>query len=167
MKKKILISLCLALIAVTVLSSVAYALTPSQTTTTAQRNWIAKNWTYYARGYYENNCLAYALGNTTSWIWPWGSSNPTLAQAESYMRGLGYSCYERWVYGPYEPCQVACYGWTSNITHFSKITSGGYCWQDGCGTCRAKWGHCEIFNHSNIDCYTNNVYGPEICMFHK
>lgn len=54
------IALLVVVLVLGILGGVAHALSPSQTTTTAQRNAIAYNWTYYARGYYENNCLAYA-----------------------------------------------------------------------------------------------------------
>jgi len=165
MKRRVLIVLCLCLIMVLALPTLAYALTPSLTTTTAERNYIANDWSYYARGWYENNCLAYALDNTTDWIWPWGQNNPTLSQVESYMSSVGYPyMFERDFIGPYyPPAEVACYGWTNSIKHFAKVTSYGYGWYYS--TIRAKWGHYEIFDGSNGDPYTNNVYGPEVAMF--
>jgi hypothetical protein len=140
---------------------------PSLSTTTAERNYIANDWTFYNQGNYENNCLAYALGNTTSWIWPWGSSNPTLQEVFNYLlSSYGYTSYRSYSSQPYpHSCTIACYGTLGNVTHFSKIISGGLWWNSG--TCRAKWGRCEIFSHSTLDPYTDNVYGSLIAMFRK
>jgi hypothetical protein len=81
------------------------------------------------------------------------------------MTSVGYPLkFERNFIGPYYPAaKIACYGWTNSIKHFAKVTSGGYGWYYS--TIRAKWGHCEIFNASNGDPYTNYVYGPEVAMF--
>ena len=43
-------------------STSVFALTPSNTTSAAQRNKMAKNWTYRSRGYAEQNCLSYTIG---------------------------------------------------------------------------------------------------------
>jgi hypothetical protein len=37
------------------------------------------------------NCLAWALGRTDRWIWPWGGSLPSLATFTSYLRQFGYA----------------------------------------------------------------------------
>lgn len=93
------------------------------------------------------NCLAYAIGNTSTWIWPWGGTNPTVSQLTTYMNGLGYvkvSAYQ-------SNCVVAYGTSTSKITHFSKVVSG---------TVTAKCGRLELMKHSGYDAYfENGSYG--------
>lgn len=165
MRKKSIISIIVAL-TLTISCLTAVCATASVTTTTADRNAIATNWTFYSQGVYENNCLAYSLGNTTDWIWPWSYSNPTLAQTKTYMNSRGYTGYDTSFIGAVQTCQIMAYGTSSSINHFSKIisdSSGSFT----NGTCRAKWGHAEIFTHSNLNPYTNLVYGSSICKFRK
>lgn len=165
MRKKSIISIIVSLV-IALSSVIVVCATPSLTTSTSERNSIANNWTYYSQGIFENNCLAYSMGNTTQWIWPWGEVNPTLSQARSYMSTLGYSSYDKNHIGPTLTCQIMAYGWDSSITHFSRITSdtsGSF----SNGQCIAKWGHAEIFSHSTLDPYTNVLYGPSICKFRK
>ncbi len=136
-------------------ASPAGALTPSRQTTTAERNAIAYNWTYYTLGWYENNCLAYAVGVTDRWIWPWGSAKPTIAQVTTYMYTWGY------MPNAVAAKRVYCYGSSSAVTHFSKnisVTSTQI---------RAKWGHCEIFTHSTSNPYTSYAYGPRVFTYSK
>ena len=120
--RKLSLSLCVLLI-FSVFINVAFALTPSLTTTTAQRDAVANNWSYFDRGYYENNCLAYALGNTTQWIWPWGSSNPMLNEANTYMSNQGYTAVSKDATGPLRTTRAYAFGSTSNVTHFAKNTN--------------------------------------------
>jgi len=137
----------------------AQGLTPSGTTTIAQRNAIAYTWTYYTRGYYENNCLAYSLGNTTTWLWPWGAMNPSLSQVKSYLSGYyGFSYVGPSAVGPLRTTRVYCYGSTSAVTHFARNTTATTSIRTD--SIRAKWGRCEVFNHSNANPYTPNPYGP-------
>lgn len=99
----------------------------------------------------ENNCLAYAMGNTTSWIWPWGEDNPTISECKTWLTTKGYDSLsgEGLLTGP---LSMTAYALNGRVTHFAKaITSS---------TVRAKWGQSEVFNHSNLDPYTNYVYGP-------
>lgn len=150
-----------------ILPGTAYALTPSLQSTTALRNSIAYNWSYYARGYYENNCLAYALGNTTSWIWPWGYSNPTVAQTDSYMAGYGYAGVSPNAGGPLRTTRVYAFGSTSSVGHFAKNRNYTIVLRND--LTRAKWGHYEIFNHSNADPYKPlpDGYGPLVRRYVK
>jgi hypothetical protein len=109
---------------------------PSIQTTKDYRNYVANNWSYHSRGVYQNNYLAYALGNTTSWVWPWVSSNPTLNTVKTYMRGRGYAAIDKNFIGAVQPCQIMAYGRDSGITHFSRMifdTSGSFTK----GSCRA------------------------------
>jgi len=135
-------------------------------TTTAQRNAIANDWTFYAQGTETYNCLAYALGNTTSWVWPWGASNPTFSQVQTYLNGKGYAeSYKVGFIGPIQPCKITCYGTTSAITHFAKYTntSNNTGWT---GQVRAKWGACEIFTHSTPNPYVpTGIYGKQVAVF--
>ena len=52
-----MIILCLMIMNPNIVSARTY----SRTTTQAQRNNIANDWTYYKRGYNDYNCLAYAI----------------------------------------------------------------------------------------------------------
>lgn len=131
------------------LFSTTVSASPSLTTTTAERNAIAYNWDYYAGGVYENNCLAYAMGNTTTWLWPWGADNPTVSTVQTWLAGQGYSGV---LTGPLQgKLQMTAYALNGRVTHFARAITET--------TVRAKWGHAEIFNHSNLDPYTNVVYG--------
>lgn len=154
--KHLRLTIVIALVVSVMLTvSPAFALTNSAQTTTAQRNAIAYNWTYYARGWYENNCLAYAIGVTDRWIWPWGSSNPTLTQVTTYMSTQGYMA------NAVAAKRVYCYGSPSAVTHFSKNISVSS------SQVRAKWGHCEIFNHSTNNPYKPTPYGPYVYAYSK
>lgn len=126
------------------------ARTESYQTTTADRNYIANNWTYYKRGYADYNCLAYALGDTSRWIWPWGSSNPSTDTVKTYLKNLDYTVTST-SGSSKKKLRMVVYSLNGGVTHFSRTTSNT--------TCRAKWGACELFSHSNLDPYTNNVYG--------
>lgn len=92
------------------------------------------NYAYLADATPTYNCLAYALGNTSKWEWPWGSSNPTLTQVSDYMLTKGKNTYplsETATVG-----MIISYGTsTSNITHFSKVADANYS--------NAKWGQLE------------------------
>lgn len=139
-------------------SIVCYALTPSDQTTTAERNAIAYRWTYYQRGYREYNCLSYALGNTSSWTWPWGDT-ATESEVTSYLSSKGYSKidYNNGI-GPWAAAKICSYGWGSDVRHFAKVITVGGTWTND--IIRAKWGACELFNHPDGNPYTNYAYGP-------
>jgi hypothetical protein len=136
----------------------------TMTTTDAQRNEVAYDWTFYSTGNVEYNCLSYALGNTKTWTWPWGTNNPKLSDVKTYLSSQGYSvCYERDFIGPLQPQKITCYGTTTNITHFAKfVNTNNSGWT---GTIRAKWGHAEIFTHSNPNPYKPAVYGSLVALF--
>lgn len=117
-------------------------------------NAIAYNYTYNAPYTNSYNCLAYALGNTTSWIWPWGSSNPTNSQVNGYLYTSGYIIISNGQ--PYQP-KIISYGTTSGITHFSKGNGSG---------CIAKWGRLERFSHTNWGPYkTTGAYGAIVTKY--
>ncbi len=105
---------------------------------------ISWTWSYSDTYTTSYNCLGYATGSMV-WEWPWGSSNPTLAQANSYLTSLGYSTSGTNAY-------ILAYGPSSLVTHFSRVT--------GTSWCRAKWGSLERFNHGSWDpYYYSSVYG--------
>lgn len=107
------------------LSTNVQALTASNTTTTATRNNIAKNWTYHSRGYAEQNCLSFALNKGNVWTWPWGSKNPTVTQAKSYLSEQGYKhLLNASQSGPLPNTEVYAYVLNNGVTHFAKQVSG-------------------------------------------
>lgn len=113
---------------------------------------ISWTWSYSAEATTSYNCLGYATGSMT-WEWPWGYSNPTSSQVDSYLSEKGYATSGNWAY-------IVSYGSTSNITHFSKVT--GTEWS------RAKWGSLERFNHNSWDpYYHDSVYGPQVQIYYQ
>src|SRR6476620_5382564 len=60
------------------------------------------------------NCLAWVLGYTDRWVWPWQANLPNLAGMSAYIR--------RWGYVPGLPAAAVVYG-TSNaaIGHIGKF----------------------------------------------
>lgn len=130
--------------------------TPSNTTTKAERDAIAWTWTYSSRGELEQNCLGFALGQM-DWVWPWGVENPTLQYANMYLVAKGYT------QGSGTMSQdMFVYGADDNVTHFSKGNKGPVIYP-----CTAKWGKCEIFDHSSADPYNAVPYGPKIASYVK
>lgn len=126
----------------------------SLSSTTAIRNTIANNWEYYARGYRDYNCLAYALGYTDQWMWPWGDRNPTESEVKSYLRSYGYSITTNKSSFTELSAKkkIIVYSVNGNgITHFSK--------KYGSEGIVAKWGQYEIFTGNKYASYTNNLYG--------
>lgn len=92
------------------------------------------------------NCLAYALGNTSRWEWPWGSQNPTASQVNSYMKTKGKNTYS--LSEPATVGMIISYGTSSSsITHFSKVMGPNYS--------NAKWGKYEL-----LQSLGHNPYKP-------
>lgn len=73
------------------------------------------------------NCLAWTLGITTSWIWPWGPRNATKTEFDAFYRSYGFM--------PSGSGPIAVFGLHQNsMTHAS--TSGiehGPRWESKCG----------------------------------
>jgi len=59
------------------------------------------------------NCLAWALGYTDRWVWPWGSNEPLLSVFNSWIAGHGY------VVGT--PAAAASYGPLGYVGHISRF----------------------------------------------
>lgn len=146
MKKKLIPGIIISLLCILHLSFSVFAATPSQISSNALRNQIAWQWSYYTRGYYENNCLAYALGSNTQWIWPWGS-RANLNDATRYLTSVGYNC----SYIPGATPRITIYAKNGEVQHFARVI--------GPSSTRAKWGHYEVFSHNTYDPYTNVLYG--------
>lgn len=86
------------------------------------------------------NCLAYAIGITNSWVWPWGLSCPSLSQLDVFMESEGYMRVSQ-----YQSNCVVAYGLSSSqITHFSKVVAD---------TVTAKCGGWELMEHNEYDAY--------------
>lgn len=155
-KKRVSI-ICFVLAITSLLTFSASALSPSNISDTATRNYIANSWTYETRGYYENNCLAWALNNTTDWIWPWGSSNPSVSEVDSYLANYGYTNQGVQIMSE----RIYAYGFGSScVTHFARGFIGPVIYPID-----AKWGHYEVFYSSNTTPYTNNVYGGQVASY--
>jgi hypothetical protein len=74
------------------------------------------------------NCLAWTLGITTSWVWPWGSRNATKAEFDAFYRGYGFT-----------PTSgsgtVAAFGPSLSEMNHGSITGPGHGprWESKCG----------------------------------
>lgn len=136
----------------------SFALTPSSTTTKAERDAIANNWIYHERGYMDCNCLGYALGKTTEWVWPWGAAFPTLSQMSGYLNINLYSST-----GNQEVADIYVYGSSSRVTHVAKYY-GAFPLN---GLIVAKWGQNEVFRHMTTSPYVGKLYGPKIATFSR
>jgi len=100
------------------------------------------------------NCLAYSVGITDHWEWPW-SGNPTFAQLQTYMTGKGYptssstdNTYAKVIY--------------YSGGHLSKVTA----WS-ATGTPTkiiSKWGCAELVESTNYSPF-NATYGPATYYF--
>lgn len=67
------------------------------------------------------NCLAWALGRTDAWIWPWGTRNATAAEMTAFLRGRGYQ--------PAFGGPLAVYG-PGSIAHAARFSNR---WSSKCG----------------------------------
>lgn len=142
--KQYITSACAIILMLALLVSSAVALTPSYTTSVAERNAIAKNWNYLERGYKEYNCLAWSLGITDDWVWPWGSENPSVSKVITYMIGKGYVAVDSNI-----SCSIYAYGTSNAVTHFARGRGDGPL----AVPIDAKWGACELFSHTTTDPY--------------
>ncbi len=104
-------------------------------------NSFCTTWSYLGPCTGTYNCLAYSIGITNQWVWPWGSSNPTSNQVNTYMSSKGYR-----TYGHY--AKIISYGTTNSIGHFSKVISSS--------ACQAKCGGLNLLQHNSWDPY--NTY---------
>lgn len=159
--KKWFFSLIAGLLCVILTMSSAFAYTEALTSSTALRNRIAKNWTFLAQGLQDYNCLAWALGITTTWVWPWGQENPTLSEVNDYMSGLGYEALSSNI-----SCDIYAYGTSSAVAHFSRGRGAGPL----AVPIDAKWGAYELFTHTSTNPYytieEGGVYGRLVKAYH-
>lgn len=161
-KKKISLVLCIIMALTIAFPTSAFALSPSEVSSNQIRNIISNSWTYKQRGYYENNCLAWALGSSTGFVWPWGEKYPTLSQVNTFLSSQGYKNT-----GNQNMSQkIYAFGTTSKVTHFSKGLGLGPL----ATPMDAKWGHYEVFSHQSSNPYNSiasGSYGSRIASFTK
>lgn len=101
------------------------------------------------------NCLAYSVGITDHWEWPW-YSNPTYSDCQTYMTNKGYSISSttnlKWA-------NIIYY----NGGHFAKVVawdSYGYPSQ-----IMSKWGCCEVVFSTNANPFYGGSYGSTTYWF--
>ena len=112
------------------------------------------------------NCLAYAVGITTNWEWPWGS-NPTKTQLDDYMAKTGsYSGRNGSIYTPCSSpvgskvIYYSNYSWGKGTDgHFAKVVawdSNGYP-----SIIYSKWGYWELIKSTSYNPFNlgNGGYG--------
>ncbi|XID91657.1 hypothetical protein ACF3MZ_24630 [Paenibacillaceae bacterium WGS1546] len=104
------------------------------------------------------HCLAYALGLTTTWLWPWKNSSnveiyPTVSQVDTYMESIGYTKTSS------SDAKVIAYGSTNSVVHFAK--------KSGSSTSIAKWGSLEVMSSSGLSPYNAapGGYGPAVAYY--
>lgn len=153
-KKKFLVNLLLALVLVFGGATSALAMYYPDSFYDA----IAYSWEYEGPVDDDYNCLAYAIGNTSSWVWPWGANNPNSDQVDAAMSSWGYDAY---FYGsPFAPDVIsyvddANYTGTDDdeVVHFAKAFSDG--------TIISKWGQLELIKSDSWSPFkTSGGYGP-------
>ncbi len=73
------------------------------------------------------NCVAWTLGVTTAWIWPWGSRNPTKVEFDAFYQVYGFS--------PAATGAIAAFGVDlDTMTHVSiSGPDHGPCWESKAG----------------------------------
>ena len=147
---KKVVSLILSLLIVGGTATVSYALVLDK----SEYDALCKNYTYAGPADSSYNCLAYAVGYPTQWLWPWGESKPTDAQVTSFLSSMyGY----RKVGSPYQPMVISHGTSLSSIAHFSKASgSNSY----------SKFGTYELFYHVGWDVFRGN-YGTLKSMYLK
>src|SRR5262245_21814324 len=74
------------------------------------------------------NCIAWTLGISTRWIWPWGQGNPTMAEFDAFYQSCGFV--------PSSTGTIAAFGMSPNqMTHASiSGPEHGPRWESKCGT---------------------------------
>ncbi|WP_460977788.1 DUF7689 domain-containing protein [Paenibacillus sp. MAH-36] len=151
-RKIVTTSLVLASIASGATTALAGITTPTSTLnsiviTSGNYAWLGDATSQY-------NCLAYALGNYSSWVWPWGSNNPTSTQVDTYLYGKGFITSKPIDSYDVAAYEIISYGSSSSITHFSRIAAGGYS--------NAKWGQLERLQSYGWQPYKPTPYGPGV-----
>lgn len=76
----------------------------------------------------QYNCLAWTLGITTSWVWPWGSRNATKPEFDALYRTYNFQ--------PAGSGTIAAFGLNlTNMTHGAVFSFPFNKWESKCG----KW----------------------------
>jgi hypothetical protein len=94
----------------------------------------------------QYNCLAWTLGITTSWIWPWGSSSVTKSQFDALYRSYGFS--------PATAGPIAAFGLSQAAMQHGSISGPGHGprWESKAG----KWLRIQ---HGLAEMEGGTVYG--------
>lgn len=87
-----------------------------------------------------------------------GKQQSYSSSANTYMNGLGWTPVSASATGPLKTIRAYAFGTTSSVKHFARNT--GYTMVLRNDPIRAKWGHAEVFNHSNANPYKPTPYGP-------
>lgn len=118
---------------------------------------VSGNYSWVGDATANYNCLAYALETPTSWIWPWGYSNPSSSTVDSYLSSKGYNYNQPMSSSNVANYEIISYGTSSSINHFARVASGGI---GASNDTIAKWGTIELLKHSGWDPYkSNGEYG--------
>ncbi|HEX3043868.1 MAG TPA: LamG-like jellyroll fold domain-containing protein [Bacillota bacterium] len=101
------------------------------------------------------NCLAYAVGNTKNWEWPWGAGTPNYTQLSTYMKDHGYPTASTSVM----PFTRVIY-YSGN--HFTRVLT----WDANGNPLKviSKWGGLEVIESGNYDPF-KSVYGKATYYF--
>ena len=87
-------------------------------------NRLIWNWSYYERGYYDVNCLTFAItqGTGTTWCWSWGEQKSY--RSTSILRTLGFNTfYAKDSCGTRQGWHIYAYADESRlISHFATST---------------------------------------------
>jgi hypothetical protein len=112
---------------------------------------VAYNYTVIGPATRTYNCLAYALGITSYWVWPWNSETATQSQVDTYLSQMGYSGSP---FGyVYSIPGIISYGPGPNsINHFARATAAY--------VAKAKWGEAELMQTSWDPYKPTGPYGP-------
>jgi hypothetical protein len=73
------------------------------------------------------NCLAWTLGISTNWIWPWGARNATKAEFDAFYYSCGFN--------PSSSGPIAVFGLNVNEMTHGSVSGGGHGprWESKCG----------------------------------
>lgn len=111
------------------------------------------SWSYAGPCDDNYNCLAFAIGITDHWVWPWGGANPFEYQVTDYLATKGY-------YTTGTNPKVISYSPNGiYIVHFSHVTT--------IYSCKAKCGKAQLLDHySWAPYYPNSVYGSQHTVYY-
>jgi hypothetical protein len=141
--------------------------------TSDQTNSFIGVFTGWSAGYHGQtntyNCLAYVVGNETSWQWPTEWPSLTTTEGKNYLQAYmskgsynGYNYSSRPGSLTYSNVRTTYQPWTTKViyyngNHFAKVIaydSNGYP-----SKLYSKWGCAELIKSTNKDCFASGGYG--------